>query len=104
MVNPRENEDELTMLRNTIAVMFGEEEDILEDMKADDEEFLHPMQKYEIRFSTSKPKKKFLLTARTNLRFEMMTHRDVKDILQDWINENFEEPFKVKEIFSIENL
>ena len=106
MVNPRENEDELTMLRKALEEICEEtfNEETFEDMKADEEEFLHPMQRYEIRFSTSKPKKKFLLTVRSNLRLEMMTHRDVKDILQDWINENFEEPFKVKEIFSIESL
>ena len=106
MVNPRENEDELTMLRKALEEIFEEtfNEETFEDMKNDEEDFLHPMQRYEIRFSTSKPKKKFLLMVRTPLRLEEMPDKAVKDILQGWINDSFETPYKVKKIFSIENL
>ena len=93
MVNPRENEDELTMLRKAF-----------EDMKNDEEEFLHPMQKYEIRFSTSKPRRKFILTVRTSVRLELMTDTVIRTILQEWIDRSFETPYKVREVISVENL
>lgn len=74
----------------------------VEDIYDIEEEFLHPVLPYEIRFSTVKPKKEFILRVRTCLRLAAMSEKTLKNILQEWINETFETPYKVREILSVE--
>lgn len=76
----------------------------VEDAYDIEEEFLSPMQRYEIRFSTSKPKKNFILKSRSSSRLDLMSNNAVKIILQEWIDRTFETPYRVNKVFSVENL
>lgn len=66
------------------------------------EEILHPVLPYQIVFSTVKPRKTFILRIRTCLRLTELSEKTLKYILQEWINETFETPYKVREILSVE--
>lgn len=65
-------------------------------------EELHPMPRYEIVFSTVKPRKTFILRIRTRSRLDKLSEKTLKILLQDWINRTFETPYKVRKIFSLE--
>jgi len=74
----------------------------VEDIYDFEDEILHPMLRYEIVFTTVKPRKTFILRIRTCLRLAKISEKTLKNVLQDWINRTFETPYKVREILSVE--